>query len=193
MSIHEDSELQTNVEDVDHLQALEVTMFGKVYTLNPAADLALSASNLGECLQTHPSKYAFYASLRDLSESKVSRVNERYHVIRGKLDQKIRDSGTMPNGDRITEDALRRYLTTQDEVLVATKEIRQAQAEFQLLSSIVRAFEHRRECLIAMSNRQNNNIFHDKDVAATVAVAIQDHKSMSPSKTKVGAHPSKTK
>ena len=52
-----------SLNDVEHLTSLRVIMFKRVYDLNPAEDLKLSVSAIGEHLPGQPSKNAFYASL----------------------------------------------------------------------------------------------------------------------------------
>lgn len=160
------------MSEVEHLSSLRVEMFQRTYDLNPAEDLALSVSKIGEHLQSQPSKYAFYASLKDLANSKVDQLVAKLHRVRAINDSKIRVEGCLPDGNKITEDSMRRCLNTLEDVVAAEKAVLRAQADLAVLSSIVRAFEQRRDCLIALSNRQNSGVFHDKNISATVHADI---------------------
>lgn len=177
--------------EVSHLSSLRVTMFKRVYDLNPAEDLALSVSDLGSHLQSQPSKYAFYASLKDLATTKLEKLNSKLHRTRAIEDGKIRADGILPDGNKITEDSLRRYLNTIDAVIDVEKEIHSAQTELAILSSIVRAFEHRRECLVVLANRQNSGVFHDKDVNTTVHASITPLQKLQEATEGVGAYTGK--
>lgn len=179
------------MSDVLHLTELRVVMFKKVYDLNPAEDLALTVSGIGEHLQAQPSKYAFYASLKDLATSKLEQLQGKYHRVRAGIDGQVRAQGELPDGGKITEDSLRRYLTTHEEVRAAEKAMHQASAEVSMFSSIVRAFEQRRDCLIALANRQNSGVFHDKDTKVMVHAEISPLKDLQAASAGAGAHPSK--
>ena len=182
---------QITLDNVEHLSSLQVTMFKRVYDLNPAEDLALSVSSIGEHLQGQPSKYAFYASLRDLATSKMEQLQSKYHRIRAELDGQIRRQGELPDGGKITEDSLRRCLAVHPNVVEAEKAVHRASSEVSLFNSIVRAFEQRRDCLIALANRQNSGVFHDKDTKVTVHAEITPLQELRAQTASAGSHPSK--
>jgi hypothetical protein len=184
---------QITLDNVEHLSSLQVTMFKRVYDLNPAEDLAMSVSSIGEHLQGQPSKYAFYASLRDLATSKTEQLQSRYHRIRAELDGQIRRQGELPDGGKITEDSLRRCLAAHPDVVEAEKTVHRASSEVAIFNSIVRAFEQRRDCLIALANRQNSGVFHDKDAKVTVHAGITPVSELKERTAGAGAHPSRAK
>ena len=179
--------------DIEHLTCLRVVMFKKVYDLNPAEDLKMNVSKIGDHLQSQPSKYAFYATLRDLANSKVEKLSDKLHKVRGSLDSQYRAEGYLPGDVKITEDSMRRFLNQAPEVSEVTKEIRQAQSELAVLTSIVRAFEQRRDCLVALAHRQNSGVFHDKDATPTVHAAVTPLRQLQEQAAAAGAHPSKRK
>jgi hypothetical protein len=63
------------------------------------------------------------------------------------------------------------------------------------LSNILRAFEHRRECLIELAKRSANSTFNDQDVSVTVSATVSDIAAVPIDATarNLGKHPSKRK
>lgn len=179
------------VSEVEHLSELKVVLFDKTYILNPAEDLAASVSGLSEHLQTQPARYAFYASLRDTANHKVDLRESEYHRIRAQRDGEWRRDGELPSGGKPTEDGIRRALAEDADVAKAFQWLLKAKHEAALLQSIVRAFEQRRDVLIALVGRQNTGTFHDKDVKVEVAAEIRLKNTKAVVAPNAGRHPSK--
>lgn len=155
---------------IDELTNFSVKMFGRRFILNPIADLQFQPSTLGQSIQEQPSKFAFYASVRDMANSKLEAVQAKVDQRRSQLDKEYRAAGFLPNGAKITEDALNRYLRADESVVALQDQARDARHELAILSSIVRAFEQRRDMLIQMNNRASNTMFNDSDIKGGVQV-----------------------
>jgi hypothetical protein len=169
-----EAEDQTVLDEHIPLRRFKVKMFGKSYVLNPAADLELQISTVGEALQEQASKYAFYATVRDMAQAKLDSLNAKLDNRRSELDQEYRQDGELPGGVKITEESMRRALRAHPDCAKLREQIVEAQFNVNTLNSIVRAFEHRRECAVSLSVRANNTTFHDRDVKVTVAAKISD-------------------
>lgn len=163
-----------SVEDAPHLANLDIKMFGKHYRLHPVEDLKLQVSDLGACLQSQPAMYAFYASLRDLANTNVETIKRRIEDRRAELDNTWRSQGYIPGDIKITEDSMRRGLRNDNQLKAHADNLVLAQFMYDTLSSIVKAFEHRRDMLISLSTRANNSTFHDRDVDVYVSGKFGD-------------------
>ena len=184
----------TDLSNLDVLQKLTVTMFGKVFILSPAQDLELHPSTLGENLQEQASRYAFYASVRDMAAAKVDALALQVKQTEAALDQEFRADGELPSGGKITEAGLASAIRNHADYQNVQEDLAEAKHDLDTLNSIVRAFEHRRDCLMAMSSRANNTTFHDSDVNVTVSARVKTIEEMAALKAKAkakGAHPSK--
>ncbi len=160
---------------IDELTNLTVKMFGRKFTLNPMEDLKFQMSTLGQAIQEQPSKFAFYASLRDMANTKVEAFQSKIDGKRSELDQQYRREGYLPGGVKITEDSMNRFLRAHPEVVDLQGKARDARHEAALLGSIVRAFEQRRDMLIQANNRAANTMFNDQDVkTVTIHASIKN-------------------
>lgn len=177
------------VEDSEELQNLTVTMFGKRYELNPAEDLELHPSSVGEHLQEQAPRFAFYATVRDMCQAKVEACESAKAAVEAKLSQEYRD-GTRPLA-KTTEDAVKLAIRGDEEYLDALEQISLAQVEFNRLNSIVKAFEHRREMLIELSHRVNNTTWNDRDIKATVSATVTPLETLKKKTQGMGVHPNK--
>lgn len=172
------------------LQRMKIKMFGKTYTINPADDLIIHKATVGEDAQTQPSVFAFYATVRDMAQAKVDALNAQLEDRRSELDNEYRRAGELPGGLKITEDSIRRALRMDPDSTAIRDQILDAQHQVACLTSIVRAFEHRREMLLTVASRANNSTWNDRDVdlpevhARITKIVTEDVRNL-------GAHPSK--
>ena len=148
---------------MESLESLEIELYGRTYNLSPLADLHFSISQLGEAMQEQPSKYAFYASIKDQCQKLVNEWAKAVERARSKADQEIRKVGHI-DGNKITEDALRRALRMHPKVKQAEDSLGEVQDLLATLTTIVRAFEVRRDMIVAASTRTNTGNFQDSDV-----------------------------
>ena len=126
-----------------------------------------------------------------MAATKLEQLQGKYHRVRAALDGDIRREGCLPDGGKITEDSLRRHLAVHEDVVAAEKAMHRASSELALFGSIVRAFEQRRDCLIALANRQNSGVFHDKDTKVMVHADINPLQELKEQTATAGAHPSR--
>lgn len=183
----------TNLSDLDVLKRIKITMFGKVFLLQPSADLELHPSTIGENLQEQASRYAFYASVRDMAMAKVDALHMQLKQLEAELDQSIRGTRELPNGGKITEASLAAAIRNDEDYQELQETLAEAKHDVDLLNSVVRAFEHRRECLMAMSSRANNTTFHDSDVNVQVTARVhttQEWEALKAKAKEKGKHPS---
>lgn len=178
------------VEDSE-LQSITVLMFGKKYELNPAEDLELHPSSVGDHLQEQAPRFAFYATVRDMCQVKVEAMEGELAAVTARLDSDMR-SGIIAL-PKTTEEAVKAALRGHQEYLDAKEAVAMAQMEFNKLNSIVKAFEHRREMLIEIAHRANNTTWNDRDVKASVAANISPIQAQKTATRGMGAHPSKAK
>lgn len=178
----------SGLEEHEPLANISIRMFGKKYELQPAADLELHPSTIGESLQTQPAQFAFYATVHSMAQAKVAGLNKQLEDRRSQLDMEYRKAGELPGGIKITEDSMRRALRLHSDCLALVDKIHDAEFDTMCLSNVVRAFEHRRECLIELSKRANNTTFNDSDINVSVAARITP---LSVTANGVGKHPSK--
>lgn len=176
-------------EDHKPLQDMTIQMFGKKYKLQPAADLELHPTTVGEELQRQPSLYAFYATVHSMAVAKVSAIGRKLENRRSELDTEWRQQGFLPGEIKITEDALRRALRNDETITRIQTAMNDAEFDAMCLANIVRAFEHKRDCLIELSKRTNNTTFNDQDVNVTVSARI----TLIDAVRNTGQHPSKQK
>lgn len=179
---------ESGLEDHEPLANVSITMFGRKYDLQPAADLELHPSTIGEALQTQPAQFAFYATVHSMAQAKVAALNKQLEDRRTVLDKQYRMEGELPGGIKITEDAMRRALRSDTDCQAIQDLVHDAEFDAMCLSNVVRAFEHRRECLIELAKRANNTTFNDRDVEVSVAARIGMTAAHG-----VGQHPSKKK
>jgi len=144
------------------MKELEVELFGKKYTLHPEEDLEIDMGNLGECLQTQASTFAFYATLRDQAQNQLDALETSMTQIFARLDDKYRKDG-LPNGFKITEESIKYAVR-------ASKTFRDAQDAYinfkvtaATLESLVWAFQQRRDMLVALYTKSNNNMFQESE------------------------------
>ena len=163
----------TPLSELDILKNFRVKMFGKVFLMQPAADLELHPSSIGESLQEQPSRYAFYASVRDMAQAKVEALALQVKQKEAALDQEYRISGALPGGVKITETGMLCAIRNDGNYQTLQEEHVESQHHLALLNTIVRAFEQRRDCLMAMSSRANNTTFNDQDLNVTVSARIR--------------------
>ncbi len=180
---------ESGLEDHSPLADMNILMFGKRYELQPAADLEIHPSTLAEDLQKQPGLFAFYATCHSMAQAKVTALNQKLELQRSEMDQEIRSNGALPDGGKITEDGLRRALRATPELAAIQDKVHDAEFDAMCLGNVVRAFEHRRECLIELSKRAHNTTFNDQDVPVTVAANI----TAVAAPKGVGQHPSKKK
>lgn len=171
------------------LQDLTVLMYGKKYELHPAEDLELHPSSVGDHLQEQASRFAFYATIRDMCKVKVEARGNTVSATEAVLSGYYR--GESSPLAKTTEEAVKQAIRGNAEYLEAKKELADAEMEFDRLNSITKAFEHRREMLIEMARRANNTTWNDKDVDVTVAATITPLQSKQAATKGVGKHPSK--
>jgi hypothetical protein len=179
---------ETGLESHTPLANMTIRMFGKRYQLQPAVDLEFHPSTIGEALQEQAGRYAFYATVHAMAQAKVTAIQEELDLRRSQLDAEYRDEGCLPGGGKITEDGLRRAIRLHADSRMLENKLHDAEYDMNCLEKIVRAFEHRRECMIALAHRTNNSTFNDRDVDVTVSAKIMNLDEV---RTK-GQHPSKT-
>lgn len=182
----------TPLEGLDVLQKLTVKMFGKVFILSPAQDLAIHPSTLGENLQEQASRYAFYASVRDMATAKVDALALKLKQKEAELDQEYRADGELPNGGKITEAGILSAIRAAADYQSIQEDLAEAKHDLDTLNSVVRAFEHRKDCLISMATRANNTTYNDSDVNITVSARVRTFEEMAALKAKAktkGTHP----
>jgi hypothetical protein len=178
----------TELDAHEPLQHLTIKMFGRTYELQPAADLELHPSTIGEDLQTQVGRFAFYATVLSMAETKVKALEKKLESRRAVLDNSWRTDGVLPGGGKITEESMRRALRCDTECEALSDKILDAEFDANVLRGIVRAFEQRRDMLVELAKRANNNTFHDRDVDVKVSAKIT---SITAQHKNVGAHPSK--
>jgi len=176
------------VTDTD-LETITVKMYGKEYVLHPAEDLALHPSSVGEHLQEQASRFAFYATVRDMALVKVEALQGQLASVEAELSDGYR-SGKYRLA-KTTDEAVKLAIRGDATYVKAKGVVADAQMEYDMLNSVVKAFEHRREMLIEMSRRANNSTWNDRDVDATVAVEITPIERLKKSTQGLGQHPSK--
>ena len=179
----------TLLSETGVLNNLKIRMFGKSFLMHPGEDLAIHPSTIGDNLQEQASRFAFYASVRDMASAKVDGITLELKQMEAKLDQTIRGEGELPGGGKITETGLIAAINNDGDYQATQEELAEAKHHLDLLQTVVRAFEQRRDCLLALSSRANNTTFNDKDLDVTVMAKIR---KLIPDETKsMGAHPSK--
>lgn len=171
------------------LQRLKIKMFGKVYTMNPAEDLRVKPSELGDQIQTQPAMYAFYATVRDMTQAKLDSLVAALSQKEADLAAEFYARGTVPSGAKATEDGVKKAVRADEEYQAIQAQIVDAQFEVNQMWSIVRAFEQRKDMIIEAAKRVNSATWNDRDVDVEVSAVIQ----RIPDEVRaVGAHPSKT-
>lgn len=178
-----------DLENLDILKDMRIKMFGKLFVLSPAADLAVHFSTIGDNLQEQASRYAFYAAVRDMCKTKMDACNLEVKQQEAKLESTWRGEGELPSGAKVTEASVIAALRADSDVQALREDALEAAHEFDLLNTVVRAFEHRRECLTAMAHRANNTTFNDSDVNITVTARVKDLEALKAKAAGRGAHP----
>lgn len=171
------------------LQRLVIKMFGRKYELSPVDDLSVSASTVGEECQRQAPLYGYYATVRDMAETKVESLEALLTDKEAELDQHFRQTGMLPGSVKITEDGLKKAIKNDTDYKAIRDRIVEARGQAKQMGSIVRAFEQKKDMLVSMSTRLNNSTWNDRDVAVTVAAKVT---KLSDELKGVGAHPSKS-
>jgi hypothetical protein len=177
-----------DLEEHAPLQHLTIKMYGRTYEMQPAADLVLRPSTVGEDLQNQGARFAFYATCHAMALAKVKALEKKLESRRSELDQTWRNAGILPGGGKITEESMRRALRCDELCDELQDKILDAEFDANVLFSVVKAFEHRRDMLVELAKRANNITFHDRDVNVTVSAKISQLLSQHKN---VGQHPSK--
>jgi hypothetical protein len=173
------------------LQELTISMYGKRYVLNPAEDLELHPSSVGDHLQEQASRFAFYATVRDMCLAKVDSCQSQLAVVEARLSEEFR-SGIIQLA-KTTEDAVKQAIRGHEAYVDAKETLSLATVEYDQLNSIAKAFEHRREMLVELSKRANNTTWNDKDIDPEVSATITPLQSQKNATKGMGTHPGKVK
>jgi hypothetical protein len=164
------------VSEAPHINELRIQMFGKQYVLHPMEDLKFNKSDLGEQMQAQPAMYAFYASLRDLAGGKHQASIAARQEHESQFCSKCRSQGFLPGQIKITEDGLKQAVRNDEYYQTLNADVIAVEQEYNILSSIVQAFEHRRQMISSLASRASNSAFNDSDVSVCVTGKITDIK-----------------
>lgn len=121
--------------------------------VNLRKQLEISRENLGDELFKQPSLYAWWSVLCEQAKHKMNRRKLMIEVVTSQTAQDLRGvhGGQSP---RLTETALDQMLRLDTNLMRLKEEYEELALEYGTLLSAVRAFEQRKDMLLALSYAQ---------------------------------------
>ena len=106
-------------------------------------DISINKYKLDEECLSHSAIYSRYASAQAEAKTTVSKAKDNLELVESERGLAIRDS-LLKSGNKVTEAMINSALISDEEVIKAKNELRQAEEVFAKLGVAVQAFEHRK-------------------------------------------------
>lgn len=106
-------------------------------------DLSINKFRLDEECLSHSGRYAFYAEAQGRAKSEVSKAKDNLEFVEAEANLRIRKE-YLESGAKVTEGTISSRISTDEEVLEAKKQVREAEEVFGRLSVAVSAMDTRR-------------------------------------------------
>lgn len=152
------TEDQTNPAGIPQIQ-IKIEIEGKAIDRDINQDLRIDPENLDEALVKQPALFAYYASLTQQTNLLLAKARFDYDK---KMAEHLREAREELSGShvRVTDKQLQAVIDTQPVILAAKKRVLELEHQSQLMWAIVKALEHKRECLMQLCNNRRKEMEH---------------------------------
>lgn len=106
-------------------------------------DLSINKFRLDEECLSHSGRYAYYAQAQTDAKSNVSKAKDNLEFVEAEANLRIRKE-YLESGAKVTEGTISSRISTDEKVLEAKKQVREAEEVFGRLSVAVSAMDTRR-------------------------------------------------
>lgn len=106
-------------------------------------DISINKYKLDEECLSHSGIYSRYASAQVDAKTAVSKAKDNLELVEAERNLAIRKS-LADAGTKVTEAMINSYLITDEEVINAKKQVREAEDVYSKLSVCVSSFDHRK-------------------------------------------------
>lgn len=143
--------------DIKDLMNISVVINGKVFKANLIEELKIDKDDLNTCFIEQPGKYAWWAVLSELAQSKTDLAKAEVERLEGVLDEEIRNE-MIRNGEKPTEDRVKRRIKNHTNYIQANRYYLDCKKISNTLDQARRSFDHRKESLISIgANERSQN------------------------------------
>lgn len=122
-------------------------------------DLRLDPTNLDDALIKQPAVYAYYSSLTQKANLLAAQAKFEYEKAVAEYTKTAREELATSNS-RVTDKQIGAIIDSQPEILAKKKLMIMAEHNAEMLWSIVKALEHRKECLMQLCNNRRKEMEH---------------------------------
>lgn len=139
-------------------------------------DVSIDKTDLESEFLSHPSKFAYYAGLYELAQTRADKLKFELEVLYAQLDFKVRQNAAAVNASRSKDDKIK-YTEAMVENEVKTSEAYQkkyndyleACKTAGLLNRAREAFMQRKDCLIQLAHNSRVGAYEPRVIDQTAA------------------------
>jgi hypothetical protein len=139
--------------ELESLALLNITIKtrnGQVIEYNVGDELAVSKDDLDDAFIRQPGKYAWWATLAETAKAQRDHLEALLDRAEAEADYNVRLKMEL-EGVKITEPAVKRGIKNDETYQEALRKFNEAKKTAAIFDKIVKAFDHRLECIVNLS------------------------------------------
>jgi len=139
---------------------ISITIGGQALDRDVNDDLKIDPENLDGALIQQPALFAYYASMTQKANLLLAQAQFDYDK---RVAEHIRAAREELSGDgskRVTDKQIQAVIDSQPIILAAKHKVLELEHQSQLIWTLVKALEHKRECLMQLCNNRRKEMEH---------------------------------